>query len=607
MVEHASQGVAISQDGINIYVNPKLEQILGYTREEMTNRPFVEFLHADDREKAMELHRKRLRGAEVPPFFALRAMDKEGTVKWMEISGVPIVWEGRRAVISFLSDITERKEAEEALRQSEEKFRSLFETSRDVVYLTTNEGKFVDMNRAAEDIFGYTREELLDINVKELYDNPLERERFRAAVAERGFVKDYEVTMVNKDGTAVECLITSTVRRDREGTVIGYQGTIRDITERKRMQTQLLQTEKLSSLGGILSGVAHELNNPLTSIIGNAQLLMRKEIGEEIKGKLEVIRKESIRSSKIIQGLLTFARKHKPERVKTNINDVLTECFRLREYELRVDNVNMKLDLADDIPEMSADPYQLQQVFINIINNAHDVLTTVGGGSLIIRSRLWGDTITIEFIDDGPGIPEDIKKYIFDPFFTTKDVGKGTGLGLSIAYGIVSEHGGRIHVESKPGRGARFSVELPLVIDPIKVQEPVMEMILHGRGKKALLVVEDEENLRDFVVEALSDEGYDVDASSSGETAIELIGKKRYDGIITDMKMPGISGKELYTFIQKHHPDLSDRIIFITGDVLGRDTQSFLKITGNRYVEKPFEISGLLVVIQEVLVDTPPV
>ncbi len=410
--------------------------------------------------------------------------------------------------------------------------------------------------------------------------------------------------VIRKDGTMMDIETSLSLRRDNSGAPIGFFGIARDLTEKKKMELQLLQTEKLSAVGTMISGVAHELNNPLTAIIGNAQLLARQGVPDDVKGKLDVILQESIRSSKIVGGLLAFAREHTPERSMVNLNSIILESVKLKEYDLKVNNIDLELSLADNLPETSADPYQIQQVFINLINNARDALVTdQGAGTLTIRTYDADGTIMIEFEDTGPGIPDEIINKIFEPFFTTKETGKGTGLGLSMAYGIIGEHGGTISVVNKPGKGARFTVSVPIT----SAEEAAVAERVYPPGEQrphvstSILVVEDEDNLAQLISEALSDEGYHVTCCNNGKTAIEKLQKNNYDLIISDMKMPGMSGVELYQYIHKHHPEMTQKILFITGDVLGKDTQNFLKIAGHNYIEKPFEITKLLQAIYRII------
>jgi len=466
MVENINDAVInLDTDGTILYISPSVYAMFGYHPEEVIGGNFAKFIHPDDLPGVIGSFERSLGG--IKEEWEFRVITKDGAHRYIRSLSSVVMRDGSVVGLTgVLTDIDRRKKAEAALKESEKKFRSLFDTSRDVVYISTVEGSFIDINTAAEQTFGYTHNELLEINAKDLYKDPGQRERFKHVVNRDGFVKDHEVQMKKKDGTIVDCLITSTVRRDPEGAVIGYQGIIRDTTERVRLRRRLIQAEKLSSLGAMISGVAHEINNPLTSIIGNAQLLMKKEIPADFRSKLEVINRESIRCTKIIAGLLSFARERRPERRMIDINAVVAESLQLRDYDMAVNNVRVDVNLAGDLPRTSADPFQLQQVFINLINNSHDALKEKGGGTLSIRSFARGNAVHVEFADDGPGIaPGDLTR-VFDPFFTTKDVGKGTGLGLSIAYGIINEHGGTIDVESPPGSGAKFEVVIPLVKIP---------------------------------------------------------------------------------------------------------------------------------------------
>jgi len=509
-----------------------------------------------------------------------------------------------RQVVSLQENtrlLDEQKRVDQALRESEEKFRGVFETSRDFTFISTLDGRILDNNESARGFFGYSSDEIRDMNMRDLYVYPEKRERFIKSIIEKGYVENRELKLKKKDGTIIDAQMTVVTRKDRNGNVIGFQGSVRDITEKRKMEQQLLQSEKLSTIGTMISGAAHELNNPLTSIIGNAQLLAKRNVPEDIKGKLDVILRESIRSSKIVGGLLAFAREHKPERSMVNINDIIIESMKLKQYDLKVNNIDVKLSLADDFPETSADPFHLQQVFINLINNARDVLVGQENAALSIRTYRKDDAVLIEFEDNGPGIPDAVAKRIFDPFFTTKEVGKGTGLGLSMAYGIVREHDGTISVESEPAKGAKFTVTLPIRDDIQPAAGTAKTTVKPRPGVRTVLVVEDEAPLRELLAEAITDEGYFVESASRGEQAIQLIEKRKFDAVISDIKMPGIGGKELYLYIQKHYPEIAEKIIFITGDVLSKDTLSFLQITNNRFIEKPFNIDDLVELLNDVL------
>lgn len=518
------------------------------------------------------------------------------------ISCTPILTDGAvERIIHVASDITEQKRIENELMESQGRFRSLVEDINDIIFSLDSQGKLTYLSPAFERIFSYRVDELMGksfIDFIHPEDLPKALERFEKLFTEDLGSSQYR--LLNKDGTYV--FVESSSRPIyRNGHPVGITGVLRDVTEKKKLQQQFLQTEKLSSLGGILSGVAHELNNPLTTIVGFSELVTKKDVPESVKEDLKIIQEEATRSSKIVQSLLTFARKHAPEKRMIGINRVVKEAHRLREYELKVDDIRSELKLSDDLPETYADPYQLQQVFINLINNAHHALLEKSGGKLTITTYREGDTICILFEDNGPGIPEEHINRIFDPFFTTKEVGKGTGLGLSVVYGIISEHDGEISVESEPGEGTTFIIRIP-VIEKISHREDV-EQIKYKKpeGTFSLLVVEDEKLLRQFISTVLLSEGYYVQECESGEEAISMLGNGGFDLIISDMKMSGIGGQNLYMYIQKNHPNLVDRVLFITGDVLGRETQDFFKISGCTYLEKPFTASKLLVYVNELL------
>jgi signal transduction histidine kinase len=271
----------------------------------------------------------------------------------------------------------------------------------------------------------------------------------------------YEVTIIRKDGSEVPVEVTyaySSYRRKPAN--VGY---IRDISERKKMEEQLIVSDRLASIGELASGVAHELNNPLTGIIGFSELLLKKNVPEEIREDLKIINREAQRTAQVVRNLLTFARKHDTTKKSVNINQAIQSVLDLRAYEQKVHNIEVVTNFAPGLPEITADVFRLQQVFINIIINAEYFMAQAHSeGKLTITTERKGNVIRASFADDGPGINKKFLKHLFNPFFTTKEVGKGTGLGLSICHGIVTEHGGRIYAENRPKKGAVFIVELPL-------------------------------------------------------------------------------------------------------------------------------------------------
>jgi len=398
---------------------------------------------------------------------------------------------------------------------------------------------------------------------------------------------------------------------DKNNRLAGSIHVAKDINNEKMLQQQLIQSEKLSAIGELIAGIAHELNNPLTGVMGYSQLLqLRKDLDDRAKENLHKINNLALRCQKIVQNLLSFARKQKPERTLTDINEIIEKTVELRSYELQVNNIEIQRNLNRKLPKTIADAHQLQQVFLNILTNAEQaMLDSNGKGQMKIRTKTdtQNSHIIVEIKDDGPGIPESHLNRIFDPFFTTKEVGKGTGLGLSLSYGMIKEHGGNIYVRSRLNEGSTFFVELPIIADlqdngetANKPSELGLEFEKLVRDKR-ILVVDDEKYILDFFVEVFQAVSMSVDTANNGQAALEKMEHLQYDIIITDFRMPQMSGKELFNWITKNRPPLANRIIFVTGDTVSNETRSFFEENHTRFLAKPFKIEDVKEVIQQVL------
>ncbi|MDI6809687.1 MAG: response regulator [Candidatus Eisenbacteria bacterium] len=372
----------------------------------------------------------------------------------------------------------------------------------------------------------------------------------------------------------------------------------------KETQAILVQSEKLSAVGQLTSGVAHELNNPLSAVIGFSQLALGTDTGPPISRYLERIHMEAERCARIVNNLLTFSRKSKPERKPIDINSIIESTLDLVSYQLRVNKVKATTELDYNLPMTVGDPHQLQQVFLNIITNASQAMSGCSKeGSLLVKTARRDDTILIVIADTGPGIPEENLGKVFDPFFTTKEAGEGTGLGLSICYGIVKEHQGNISAASQSGQGATLLVELPIVeTKPIAETKEKPQREAASAPTASILVVDDEEGILDLLNDFLGAKGYEVDTVSSGEKALEKLRARTYDLIMCDMKMPNMSGQELHSEIKMILPELSKRMIFLTGDTVNPETESFVRRAGNKCIAKPFDLEELLSFVQDFLV-----
>jgi two-component system NtrC family sensor kinase len=508
-------------------------------------------------------------------------------------------------------------------------FARLFEAVHEGVFIGTlaieagRTGTTVAANPHLKSMFGFpvdTPEPSMSPLALERFADPAARLAFFARLVAEGTVTDYLLRMRRLDGSPLWVEITAHATR-ASNDAIHVEALLRDVSERRRVDDQnrdlyqqLLQAEKMAALGQTISGVAHELNNPLATILSWAERLATLTSDEARRG-VTVILGEAERAARIVRNLLTFARKRQSTRSIVDLNRIITETLALRAYGQRVTNIEVVTDLADGLPHIFADAHQIQQVLLNLIINAEQaMLSAHGRGAMLVRTLhdAEHDAVLLEVSDDGPGVPVDLHSKIFDPFFTTKEVGKGTGLGLTVAYAIVQEHGGRIRVQPPilpgldgplPRSGASFVIELPVSLPqgpPKPARAAVLPSMEAVRGSRVLLV-EDERALATAVAEGLSDAGLEVDHAGDGEEAFARVRRGNYDAVICDMKMPRVDGMMLYRAIAAATPTLARRVIFVTGDVAGTDAERFLEESGCRWLAKPFRLADLLTALRDVL------
>jgi two-component system NtrC family sensor kinase len=503
-------------------------------------------------------------------------------------------------------------------------FARLFEAVHEGVYIGAIGAECSDTiaaNPHLKLIFGYA------IETPEADVRPFEPDRFadpqaRAALLERlttdGSVANYLVRLRRADESSVWVELTGRAEPAGDNGALRLETLVRDVSERKKLDDetrdlyhQLLQAEKMAALGQTISGVAHELNNPLATILSWAERLFQIPTPDpSFHRGLETILSEAERAARIVRNLLTFARKRQTTRAMVDVNQVVRETLAMRAYEQRVSNITVIDALAAGLPQVFADGHQVQQVLLNLVINAEQAMLSANGrGVLVVRT--WHDAdqeaVILEINDDGPGIPDELQPKVFDPFFTTKEVGKGTGLGLTVAYAIVQEHGGRIRIDSQPSHGASFFVELPVTGSKLPAAAIVRSppVVSASPGSASILLVEDENALATAVTESLRDAGYVVHRAVDGEDALNRIAKaeaRALDLVICDLKMPRMDGRAFYQRLADVAPALSERVVFVTGDVLGTDAEKFLKDSGCRWLAKPFRLADLLRVVRESLV-----
>ncbi len=397
------------------------------------------------------------------------------------------------------------------------------------------------------------------------------------------------------DGDQVWSVTVSSIRDDVVGPD-GFVVVLSDITDRRRMQQQLAQSEKMSSLGQLISGVAHELNNPLATLLGYAQLLRPRANDSKQARQLDILRREADRCRRIVHNLLSFARRREPESRPISLNEVVEQAVALLAYHMRVHDIAVHVDLSPELPAIRGDAHELQQVMVNLLTNAQQAIREVRErGTIKIRTAVAeGGGIALDVVDDGPGIPETARRRIFDPFFTTKPAGDGTGLGLSLVYGIVSAHGGKIEAVGCEPHGTMFQLHFPRDVERTAVAAPSPVLVGPPVTSSArILVVDDEEPVARLICDTLQEEGHLTRRACDGVSALKLVADDRFDLIIADFKMPGMDGDRLHDELRKVAPQLARRMILTTGDTLGAEPARLARRTGAEILPKPFDLDEL--------------
>ena len=663
LVSNVQEGVFISTpQGRFLDFNDALLRMSGYeSREELlaVDIPGAFYKNAADRERLQKLLNEH--GAVADFEFEMRR--KDGEVRTMLESSITVRDAGGNvtAYQGFLQDITERKQAEleirrrnrelmvlnsigqtltesldlsDSLQRTLRQMAELFSLDATSLYLFDESGTKLRRVAAAGHRSEYSRNfpavsvkpELLQ-HMKDAHATFISAQGlplpavFRDAQMKEGIATAYIVILWSKDrvigglvvGTrtprefspadvnlliAVGSQISSAIDRS-----ILYEETRQAYENLRRTQEQLLHSERLAAVGQLISGVAHELNNPLTAILGYSQLLTSSgQLGPQGVEYSEKLYKQAQRTHRIVQNLLSFARQHKPERIPVKMNQTLEETLALRDYDLRMSNIRVHLDLAPDLPVTAADPHQLQQVFLNMVNNAVDaILESSTEGDLWVRTAMEGDRLVIEFTDSGPGVKDTSR--VFDPFYTTKPVGKGTGLGLSICYGIITEHGGTIRVRNVSTRGACFTIELPC--QPVTASGSPSDAPKADSGRNAhILLLDHDESVLEAVSTFLRGRDHRVHSARNMQEARTALEQEDFDVIIADLQIAdGPNGSGLEGWLGKNKPALLRKLIWMCAVAPSEVAAERVGDNNSRVLQKPFKVSDLLAAVDELLLN----
>ncbi|MGC9323454.1 MAG: PAS domain S-box protein [Desulfomonilia bacterium] len=608
----ATANIIVAEDATILLANSNFEKLCGYTKEELEGKmPWTTLVVEEDLERMKRYHTmRRTEPGTVPDTYEFRARMRDNQVRdlFMSVAVIPDTSESVASIV----DITERKKAEEALRQSEERFRDLAELLPETVYETDEKGYFTFVNQAAFERFRYTSEDfhrgltVFDTIVEKDHPRAVENVR-RIMNGERIGLNEY--TAIRKDGTTFPALIHSTVIV-RNGKPAGLRGFLIDISEKKNLENQLIRAQKLEAIGTLAGGIAHDFNNLLMGVLGNVSLMqMEESMGEPTRDRLKNIEQYVQRGSELTRQLLGFARGGKYEVKTTDIAEFIrqsSEMFGRTKKEVRIHN-----KFAHDLWSVDVDQGQMEQVLLNLYVNAWQAMPRGGDlylsaenvelGEVVVEPHglCAGEFVKISVTDTGVGMDESIRERVFEPFFTTKERGRGTGLGLASAYGIVKNHGGFINVESELGVGSTFIVYLPASDKQVELDTVVREEMRHGN--ETILIIDDEEMIIEVGSEMLSSLGYLVLTARGGREGIDVYREKKdeIDLVILDMIMPDLGGKD--TFDQLKDVDGSVNVLLSSGYSMDGQAKEILKNGCRGFIQKPFTIQDIGRRIREIL------
>jgi len=616
LVENSHDGILIADDAYRfIYINDELCRMLDYPYEEIIGHDFREFLDEEAKKLVGDRYVYRQKGESLHPRYEFNIVRKDGEKRRVEIISTVIKdSEGNVQTVAQILDITERKRSEEALKASEEKYRTIIETMEEGYAEIDLRGNYTFINDSGAKKTGYTNDELIGMNNRD-YTTPetgrkmyqFFSEIYRTGKPAR--VTDYEI--IKKDGNTIVVEMSASLIRDSEGNPVGFRSVALDVTERRKMEKQLQQAQKLKAIGTLAGGIAHDFNNLLMGIQGNASLMLLDcDSTHPHYERLKNIEQSVQSGAGLTRQLLGFARGGKYEVRPTDINDLTKRSSDM--FARTKKQIQVLSKYQEGIWIVDADQGQIEQVLLNLYVNAWQAMP--GGGKLYLETEnvtldddayvkaynvAPGRYVKVSVTDTGVGMDEATRQRIFEPFFTTKGMGQSSGLGLASAYGIIKNHKGIINVYSEEGAGTTFNIYLPASDKKVIEKKAPAEEVLPG--KETVLLVDDEEMIIDIGKEMLKHIGYEVLTAREGKEALDVYRKNhdKIDAVILDMIMPEMGGGDLYDRMKEINPDI--KVLLSSGYSINGQAETILKRGCNGFIQKPFNMEGLSQKIREVL------
>jgi nitrogen fixation negative regulator NifL len=585
-----------------IYVNPAFTTLTGYRREEALGRTPAQLVRSDQHDAAFfdEVHDTLQRGEVWQG--RLISRHKDGRLLYQDATISPVFDPDGRLThyVAVKRDVAEQVRAAEALRASEQRFRTIAEGHPvPMIIARLSDQAPLFANAAFCELFQLDETDAPLRRLASHYVDPEDRNEVFRLVREHGRLDGHELMLRRTDGTVFPAsLVSRLMEYQGEPAVVS---SFTDLTDKKRAEAEIArqrealhQSEKLSALGTLLAGVAHELNNPLSVVVGQAALLSELSADEATRARAEKIRTAADRCARIVRTFLSMARSRPVKRGPVDVNSLVEAALELLGYGLRTADVTVILDLALDLPPVWGESDQLHQVLTNLIINAQQATQEIEPPrELRISTRREGSTVRLDVVDNGPGIDPELAKRVFEPFFTTKPGGLGTGIGLSVCHGIIQGHEGSIELSSAPGGGASFVIRLPLASQDRRSPADEAEGA-DPSPRGHVLVVDDEPDVAELFAEVLRHSGHEVSVAASGREALDLLGQAKVDVIVSDLRMPDVDGPALHRALASISPGLVARLIFITGDALSHQAEQFLAESGADVLEKPVDPQQLV-------------